>query len=117
MLRGFFVIFLLCMIALVAVFGFRGQKGTEPPTEIFPDMVRQMKVRAQAPLDFFSDGRGPRLPVAGTAPLCVEMPERPAPGTEGGGGGAWARPDRRFFCRTDYCHPGKKGDLWGTEIS
>jgi hypothetical protein len=68
MLRGFFVIFVLCTIAMLAVLGFRGQKSTKPPSEIFPDMVRQPKVRAQAPLDFFADGRGPRLPVAGTVP-------------------------------------------------
>src|SRR5437660_11873700 len=74
MLRGFFVIFILCMIAMVAVLGFRGQKSTQPPSEIFPDMVRQPKVRAQTPLDFFADGRGPRLPVAGTVPVGYEMP-------------------------------------------
>jgi len=71
MLRGFLVIFLLCAIAILAVFGFRGQTGTQPPTEVFPDMVRQMKVRAQAPLDFFADGRGPRLPVA--APITTTL--------------------------------------------
>jgi len=59
MLRGFLVIFVLCGIAILAVFGFRGQKSTAPPTEVFPDMVRQMKVRAQAPLGLFADGRGP----------------------------------------------------------
>src|SRR4030095_14636167 len=75
MLRGFFVIFVLCTIAMVAVLGFRGQKSTQPPSEIFPDMVRQPKVRAQAPLDFFADGRGPRLPVAGTVPVGYEMPK------------------------------------------
>ena len=75
MLRGFLVIFLLCGIAILAVFGFRGQKSTQPPLEIFPDMVRQMKVRAQAPLGFFADGRGPRLPVAGTVPIGYEMPK------------------------------------------
>src|ERR1043166_9262535 len=84
MLRGFFVIFVLCMIALVAVFGFRGQKTTQPPTEIFTDMVRQMKVRAQAPLDFFADGRGPRLPVAGTVPVGYEMPQRKTEGAPPG---------------------------------
>src|SRR5436305_12294814 len=75
MLRGFFVIFLLCAIAVVAVFGFRGQKTTQPPSEIFPDMVRQPKVRVQAPLDVFADGRGARLPVAGTVPIGYEMPK------------------------------------------
>src|SRR6266436_5284892 len=75
MLRGFLVIFLLCTIAIIAVFGFRGQKSTGAPLEVFPDMVRQMKVRAQAPLGFFADGRGPRLPVAGTMPIGYEMPK------------------------------------------
>ena len=75
MLRGFLVIFILCGIAILAVFGFRGRKSTAPPTEIFPDMVRQMKVRAQAPLGLFADGRGPRLPVAGTVPIGYEMPK------------------------------------------
>src|SRR5207249_11382655 len=84
MLRGFFVIFVLCMIAMVAVFGFRGQKGTQPPTEIFPDMVSQMKVRAQAPLDFFADGRGPRLPVTGTVPVGYEIPKPKTEGTPPG---------------------------------
>ncbi|HEY2567922.1 MAG TPA: hypothetical protein VGI25_01245, partial [Candidatus Udaeobacter sp.] len=74
MLRAFFVIFLLCTIAVIAVFGFRGQKSTHPPSEIFPDMVRQPKVRAQAPLDLFADGRGPRLPVVGTVPIGYEIP-------------------------------------------
>ena len=56
MLRGFFLIFLLSRASLiVAVFGFRGQKSTGSPIEIFPDMVRQPKVRAQAPLGFFAD--------------------------------------------------------------
>ena len=54
-LRAFLLISLLITIAGVAVLGFRGEKGTNEPWEIFPDMVRQMKVRAQAPLDFFAD--------------------------------------------------------------
>src|SRR5437763_16858341 len=75
MLRGFFLIFILIGIAIIAVFGFRGQKSTGSPIENFPDMVRQMKVRAQAPLNFFPDGRGPRLPVTGTLPIGYEMPK------------------------------------------
>ncbi|HEY4257897.1 MAG TPA: cytochrome c [Candidatus Udaeobacter sp.] len=119
MLRGFFVIFILCAIAIVAVFGFRGQKGTQPPTEVFPDMVRQMKVRAQAPLDFFADGRGPRLPVAGTVPIGYEMPQSkttaispgmPAEGPEE------AHTRVAFSVGTDYFNTGKMGDHWGTGI-
>src|SRR5437762_11735784 len=75
MLRGFFLLFLLSTIALVAIFGFRGQKSSGSPLEVFPDMVRQMKVRAQAPSTFFADGRGPRVPVNGTVPIGYEMPK------------------------------------------
>ena len=131
MLRGFFVIFILCMIAMVAVLGFRGQKGTQPPFEVFPDMVRQPKVRAQAPLDFFADGRGPRLPVAGTVPIGYEMPARnashndaggPKPKTEGSAPGMTAdAPEEAhmriaFSAGTDYFNTGKMGDQWGTGI-
>ena len=131
MLRGFFVIFVLCMIALVAVFGFRGQKSTQPPTEVFPDMVRQMKVRAQAPLDFFADGRGLRLPVAGTVPVGYGMPARNASHSDAGGpqpkteatppGVTVDAPEEAhtwigFSVGTDYFNTGKMGDQWGTGI-
>ena len=55
MLRAFFLIFILVTIAWIAVFGFRGQKSSRPEIEIFPDMVRQPKMRAQAQLDSFVD--------------------------------------------------------------
>src|SRR5437016_6581437 len=80
MLRGFLLISLLVTIAAIAVLGFRGEKTTNEPWEIFPDMVRQMKVRAQSPLNFFADGRGPRLPVNGTVPIGYEMPKSQTPG-------------------------------------
>ncbi len=116
MLRAFFVIFLLCTIAILAVFGFRGQKSTQPPTEVFPDMVRQMKVRAQAPLDFFADGRGPRLPVAGTVPIGYEMPKPHSPETQEIDVGPWSHPRAGFSVGTDYYNTGKMGDRWGTGI-
>src|SRR5438309_12038925 len=75
MIRGFLFIFVLTGLAIVAFLGFRGQKSTGSPTEVFPDMVRQPKVRAQAPLGFFADGRGGRVPVAGTVPIGYEMPQ------------------------------------------
>jgi mono/diheme cytochrome c family protein len=113
MLRGFLVIFLLCTIAVLAVFGFRGQKGTQPPSEIFPDMVRQMKVRAQAPLNFFADGRGPRLPVAGTVPIGYEMPTTDSKSPQGP---EEAHTLVAFSAGTDYLNTGKMGDQWGTGI-
>jgi Cytochrome C oxidase, cbb3-type, subunit III len=119
MLRGFLVIFLLCTIAILAVFGFRGQKSTEPPMEVFPDMVRQMKVRAQAPLDFFADGRGPRLPVAGTVPVGYEMPQPKTAATEPAlveEAPEEAHTLVAFSAGTDYFNTGKMGDQWGTGI-
>ena len=65
MLRAFFLVFTLVTIAWLAVFGFRGQKSSQPEVEIFPDMVRQPKVRAQSELNFFPDQRGAREPIEG----------------------------------------------------
>ena len=117
MLRGFLVIFLLCSIAILAVFGFRGQTSTGPPLELFPDMVRQMKVRAQAPLNFFADGRGPRLPVAGTVPIGYEMPTKSETlNTSAAAIGSYSHPHASFSAGTDYYNTGKMGDHWGTGI-
>ena len=116
MLRGFFVIFVLCTIGILAVFGFRGQKSTQPPLEVFPDMVRQPKVRAQAPLDFFADGRGPRLPVTGTVPIGYEMPKTDTPENEPAAVGPWSHPNASFSVGTDYYNTGKMRDQWGTGI-
>src|SRR5206468_8346971 len=110
MLRGFLVIFLLCTIAIIAVFGFRGQTSTGPPLELFPDMVRQMKVRAQAPLNFFADGRGPRMLVNGTVPIGYEMPKPPTVGAPESHSVA------RFSVGPDYIDTGKMGNNWGTGI-
>jgi mono/diheme cytochrome c family protein len=118
MLRGFFLIFILLGVALVAVFGFRGQTSTGSPIEVFPDMVRQMKVRAQAPLGFFADGRGSRVPVAGTVPLGYEMPKPNAeasPGTAPVPSDINPQPQHLAFSSgNDYFNTGKMGTNWGT---
>ena len=110
MLRGFLLISLLLTIAAVAVLGFRGEKTTNEPWEIFPDMVRQMKVRAQSPLNFFADGRGPRMPVNGTVPIGYEMP-KPQPS-----GAPESHSAAGFSVGTDYVNTGKMGNNWGTGI-
>jgi mono/diheme cytochrome c family protein len=117
MLRGFFLIFLLIGVAIVAVFGFRGQTSTGSPIEVFPDMVRQMKVRAQAPLAFFADGRGSRVPVAGTVPMGYEMPKansEASPGTVPVPSEMNAQPHLGFSSGNDYFNTGKIGTNWGT---
>ena len=116
MLRGFVVIFVLCTIAIIAVFGFRGQTSTGPPLELFPDMVRQMKVRAQAPLNFFADGRGSRLPVGGTVPIGYEMPKPETTASLAAAVGPYTHPRAGFSAGTDYYNTGKMGDHWGTGI-
>lgn len=117
MIRGFLLVSLLFTIAIVAIFGFRGQKSSGSPLEVFPDMVRQMKVRAQAPLGFFADGRGPRLPVPGTVPIGYEMPK---PQTMAISATAGAIPEEHsrvaFSVGTDYYNTGKMGGQWGTGL-
>lgn len=111
MLRAFLLISLLITIAAVAVLGFRGEKTTNEPWEIFPDMVRQMKVRAQSPLNFFADGRGSRMPINGTVPIGYEMPKAPI-----NAGIAESHPVSQFSVGTDYIDTGKMGANWGTGI-
>src|SRR5260370_37090673 len=113
MLRGFLLISLLLTIAAIAVLGFRGEKTTNEPWEIFPDMLRSMKVAAQSPLNFFADGRGPRMPVAGTAPIGYEMPK---PETVAPPAAPESHPAAGFSVGTDYLDTGKMGDRWGTGI-
>ncbi len=118
MLRGFFLIFLLVGVAMVAFLGFRGQKSTGAPIEVFPDMVRQVKVKAQAPLGFFADNRGARVPVAGTVPMGYEMPqasEEAAPGAAPVAAGRGLK-QMSFGTGTDYASTGKMGANWGTGI-
>ena len=77
-------------------------------------MVRQQKVRAQSPIDFFADGRGPRLPIANTIPIGYEMPKPQLKMPPG------APPPERarigFSVGTDYYDTGKMGNNWGTGI-
>ena len=117
MLRAFFLIFVLVTIAWLAVFGFRGQTSSRPEIEIFPDMVRQPKVRAQSELSFFADQRGGRQPVEGTVPLGYDMP---MPNDEGravdAAGEETMRPLLGFSEGTDYYNTGKMGANWGTGI-
>src|SRR5881392_397129 len=69
---------------------------------------------------FFADGRGPRLPVAGTVPVGYEMPKPKIEGSPAGmtGGDAPEEAHMRiaFSAGTDYFNTGKMGDQWGTGI-
>lgn len=67
-MKYFFLFFVAAAALVIGVFGVRGQKFSKPPIEVFPDMDRQDFVQGQTPSNFFHDGMGARLPVAGTVP-------------------------------------------------
>jgi len=68
MLKYFFLVYAFIAILVVGIMGFRGQKTSQRPMEIFPDMDRQDKILGQSTNDFFSNGHGAQEPVAGTVP-------------------------------------------------
>ncbi len=51
-MRYFLLLFFLTCAAVAGICGFRGSQTRRPPIEVFPDMVRQNKVRPQTPSDF-----------------------------------------------------------------
>jgi len=65
-MRYFYLLFFVTCVTVVGVAGFRGSKSRQPPIELFPDMVRQNKVRPQTPSEFFADGRSSRVRPEGT---------------------------------------------------
>lgn len=65
-MRYFLAVWLLLVVLVVGVLGFRESLTRKPPLEFFDDMDRQFKLRPQQTFDFFQDGRGSRLPVEGT---------------------------------------------------
>ena len=66
-MRYFIPIFIVLVITAFSILGFRGDKSKNTPVEVFPDMDRQAKFKAQTANDRFSDSRSDRLPVPGTA--------------------------------------------------
>ena len=74
MLKYFFISFLLVVAVVLALAGFRGEKTTRRPIEVFPDMDHQPKYQPQHPSEFFADKRAARPPVKGTVPLGYSLP-------------------------------------------
>jgi mono/diheme cytochrome c family protein len=66
-MRYFIPIFIVLVVTAFSILGFRGDKSKNTPVEVFPDMDRQAKFKAQTANDRFSDSRADRLPVPGTA--------------------------------------------------
>jgi len=59
-------IFAILVITIVSILGFRGDYSKNTPIEVFPDMDRQAKFKAQTANSRFADGSADRLPVTGT---------------------------------------------------
>lgn len=74
MLRYFFLIFLLVVVAIVSLAGFRGERTTKPPIQVFPDMDFQPRFDPQHTSEFFADSRAARQPVPGTVPMGYTLP-------------------------------------------
>jgi len=65
-MRYFIPIFFILVVTIVSILGFRGDRTKNTPLEVFPDMDRQAKYKAQTANSQFSDGSADRLPVSGT---------------------------------------------------
>lgn len=103
-MRYFFLIYALVALMVVGILGLRGEKFSKPPLRIFPDMDEQDKLRAQKPSDFFADGLGDRLPVAGTQPRGFN---------ESGLREIGGIPEYEFGGQTGYYYTGHVGDYYG----
>ncbi len=115
MLKYFFALFALLIVLVVTVAGFRGQKSSKPPIEIFPDMDHQPKVKAQTPSNFYADGRSNRTPVQGTVPLGYAIPQhKPVDGSTGESPSPYKQV--KFSGGVSYTDTGKFGDQWGTGL-
>jgi mono/diheme cytochrome c family protein len=74
-MRYFLLIYVITCLAIVSIAGLRGSHTRRPPLELFPDLVRQNKVRPQTPSEFFADGYSsrpiPEHAVAHSAPYML----------------------------------------------
>lgn len=106
-MRYVFLFHLFLVATVVAIGGYRGMKSGKPAIEIFNDMDRQAKLKAQKPSAFFADGSGSRLPVANTVPVGYEIPSAAlADGATPGPG--YSALD------TSYYNTGRFGDYFGS---
>lgn len=71
-MKYFFLSLFALALLVVGVFGFRGDKFSQAPFQLFPDMDNQDKIKAQTRDGFFANGMGARLPVLGTVPKTAD---------------------------------------------
>jgi len=124
MVRYFLLLLTLVTVLVISIAGLRDysflpHKTKRPPIEIFPDMVRQAKVKAQAPSDFYADGRGARDHVSGTVPIGYSQPlDKPQSNDSAQGGAMMGSPYQVvvFEGRENYANTGKTGTNWGNGL-
>ncbi len=119
-MRYFLAGFLLLILVVVSVAGFRGSMSRKPPIELFADMDRQGKIRPQEANGFFGDGLASRVPVPGA--VARGMPFRDVPFNTGRESGTTnfvevipaeissellARGQERFTIHCTPCHGGQ----------
>jgi hypothetical protein len=114
MLRAFFLIFILALIAVISLAGFRGTHSAKPPIEIFVDMVRNPRYDPQHESDFYADTRAARAPVPGTVPLGYNLPG--AFLSTGANNNKLDQEPAAFSNGTDYYNTGRIGDMYGDGI-
>lgn len=117
MLRYFFIGFTLLLLLLVSMTGLRGWKSKRPPLELFPDMVRQAKYKAQTESSFYADSRSARAHAAGTVPMGYCVPQGKstddnAPSIDLAG----PYKNIQFSGSPTYRETGRMGTQWGTGI-
>jgi mono/diheme cytochrome c family protein len=93
-MRYAYLVLLFVVVAAVSVLGFRGSETTRPPLEVFPDMDRQPKYKAQAASAFFADGRA----------------DRPTPAGVVAYGRSYAAKDEKFLGADDHLYRGINAD-------
>ena len=123
MVRYFLLLLTLVTVLVISIAGLRDysflpHKTKRPPIEIFPDMVRQAKVKAQAPSDFYADGRGARDPVSGTVPIGYAQPLNKPQSNDSSQGATMGSPYQVvvFEGRENYANTGKTGTNWGNGL-
>jgi hypothetical protein len=111
MVRTFLFLFLTVSLAVVALAGFRGQKFSNTPLQITPDMKHQPKVITQHGSTFFADGRADHPPVPGTIPVGYNLAGRYYQTSVNN-----ISRDASFTSQITYKDTGAMGDVYGNGI-
>lgn len=114
MLRYFFISLFLAVVAVLAIAGFRGEKSPKAPIVIFPDMDDQPRYNAQAPSNFYADGRAARKAPEGTVPHSYTLPGQFL-ATKADNARRLEGP-ATFSNEDNYLETGRFGDVWGDGI-